>query len=158
MSTISLPTLEDTLHLGYLLGKHLPAGATVLLKGNLGAGKTSLVQGIGRGLDIFEPIVSPTFTLINEYIDGRLPLYHLDLYRLEPAQTDSLNPEMYWLAQEVTPGITAIEWSERLLFKPLNYLEVELTTSSTQGRKAELRFQGQDVYNLDLLEIQPKTN
>ncbi len=61
MPTILLPTLQDTQRLGYLLGKHLLPGHTIFLLGNLGAGKTTLVQGIGQGLDISESIVSPTF-------------------------------------------------------------------------------------------------
>ena len=97
MPNILLPSLTDTLNFGYLLGKHLPSSSTLLLKGNLGSGKTSLVQGIGQGLEIDEPIVSPTFTLINEYQTGRIPLYHLDLYRLETSQVDALYPEIYWL-------------------------------------------------------------
>lgn len=65
---------------GQKLGETLPPGAVILLRGELGAGKTSLVQGIGLGLGIQEPIVSPTFTLVCEYFQGRVPLYHLDLY------------------------------------------------------------------------------
>ena len=76
----------------------LPPDTILLLKGDLGAGKTTLVQGIGigGGLGITDAIVSPTFTLINEYPEGRLPLYHLDLYRLEPAEVRSLYLEKYW--------------------------------------------------------------
>lgn len=150
MTTILLPNIQDTQHLGYLLGKHLPSGSTLLLKGDLGAGKTTLVQGIGRGLDIDEPIVSPTFTLINEYLDGRLPLYHLDLYRLEPSQVDAIYPEMYWEGIEVAPGIVAIEWSQRLPIKPPSYLEIELADLS-QGRQARLLSYGKDSYNLKFI-------
>jgi len=134
---ILLPTLEDTLQFGCLLGKHLPSGSTLLLEGDLGAGKTSLVQGIGRGLGIQEAIVSPTFNLIHEYLDGRVPLYHLDLYRLEPEQVDSIYPEIYWEGEEVDPGITAIEWSQRLVALPHNYLKLELSNAFS-GRQAIL--------------------
>jgi tRNA threonylcarbamoyladenosine biosynthesis protein TsaE len=139
---ILLPTLKATLDFGYLLGKHLPSGSILLLMGNLGVGKTTLVQGIGRGLGIEEAIVSPTFNLINEYLDGRIPLYHLDLYRLEPSQIDSLYPEIYWEGREVPPGITAIEWSQLLPFKPLNYIRIELS-SSLDGKYLELEPHGQ---------------
>jgi tRNA threonylcarbamoyladenosine biosynthesis protein TsaE len=139
---VLLPNLEATLDFGCLLGEHLSPGSTLLLNGNLGAGKTTLVQGIGRGLGIEEPIVSPTFTLINEYLDGRIPLYHLDLYRLEPSQIDSLHPEIYWLGEEVEPGITAIEWSQRLPVKPSDYIKIELL-GSLDYRQANLESYGQ---------------
>ena len=154
-TTILLPALEDTQHLGYLLGKHLPPGSTLLLTGNLGAGKTSLVQGIGRGLDLGESIVSPTFTLIDEYLDGRIPLYHLDLYRLEPSQVDSIYPEIYWEGKEVEPGITAIEWSQRLSIRPSNYLAIELTTLSSSVRQASFQSYGQNTYDLKFIESFP---
>jgi tRNA threonylcarbamoyladenosine biosynthesis protein TsaE len=139
---INLPTLEATLDFGCLLGKHLPPGSTLLLVGNLGAGKTTLVQGIGRGLGIKEQIVSPTFTIINEYLDGRVPLYHLDLYRLEPPQIDRLYPEIYWSGSEVEPGITAIEWSQLLTLKPESYITIELS-GSLATRQAYLKPSGQ---------------
>ena len=144
MLQIILPTLEDTLNFGCLLGKHLPPGSTLLLAGNLGAGKTSLVQGIGRGLGIEETIVSPTFNLIHEYLDGRLPLYHLDLYRLAPEQVDTLYPEIYWQAEEVDPGITAIEWSQRLSYLPEDYLTLELSNAAI-GRRVTIESHSQIV-------------
>ncbi|MGF1590363.1 MAG: tRNA (adenosine(37)-N6)-threonylcarbamoyltransferase complex ATPase subunit type 1 TsaE [Pleurocapsa sp.] len=156
MLTILLPTLKDTQHLGYLLGKHLFPGSTIFLLGNLGAGKTTLVQGIGQGLDISESIVSPTFTLINEYLDGRIPLYHLDLYRLEASQVDSIYPEIYWSGIEVEPGITAIEWSQRLSIRPASYLEIELTaTASLKGRQARLQLYGINIDDLKFLQSFP---
>ncbi|MEM7590245.1 MAG: tRNA (adenosine(37)-N6)-threonylcarbamoyltransferase complex ATPase subunit type 1 TsaE [Cyanobacteria bacterium P01_A01_bin.83] len=151
MTTLLLSSSEDTFRLGSELGKNLVAGSTLLLTGNLGAGKTTLVQGIAEGLLIPEPVVSPTFTLINEYLDGRLPLYHLDLYRLEPNQVESIYPEIYWSGIEVAPGITAIEWSEHLPFKPVNYLEIKLSATS-YGRKATLKFSGKDIYNLEFTQ------
>lgn len=138
MTTIFLADAEATRSLGISLGKSLPAGSIILLEGDLGAGKTTLVQGIGEGLGITEPIVSPTFTLINEYIEGRFPLYHLDLYRLEPEEVETLNLESYWEGIEVPLGIVAIEWAERLPFKPADYLHLCLTYSSSNGRQAEL--------------------
>ncbi|MGB7412594.1 MAG: tRNA (adenosine(37)-N6)-threonylcarbamoyltransferase complex ATPase subunit type 1 TsaE, partial [Thermosynechococcaceae cyanobacterium] len=92
----SLPNLAATQALGLSLGQVLPAGSILLLEGDLGCGKTSLVQSIGLGLGITDPIVSPTFTLINEYHEGRIPLYHLDLYRLPPADVTDLYLETYW--------------------------------------------------------------
>ncbi len=135
---ISLPDTEATLRLGVLLGQSLPAGSVILLQGDLGSGKTTLVQGIGEGLGILSPIVSPTFTLINEYTEGRLPLYHLDLYRLQPEEVTALNVETYWEGVEVPLGIVAIEWAERLPYKPNIYLNVVFRYSTDSGRQAEL--------------------
>ncbi|MBW4643261.1 MAG: tRNA (adenosine(37)-N6)-threonylcarbamoyltransferase complex ATPase subunit type 1 TsaE [Goleter apudmare HA4340-LM2] len=135
---IVLADTEATLNLGITFGKNLPAGTIILLEGDLGAGKTTLVQGIGKGLGITEPIVSPTFTLINEYTQGRLPLYHLDLYRLEPQEVAALNLETYWEGKEVTPGIVAIEWAERLPYKPISYLSVYLLYGNNGDRQAQI--------------------
>ncbi len=138
MTTLFLPDAEATRSLGIRLGNSLPAGSVILLEGDLGAGKTTLVQGIGEGLGIEDAIVSPTFTLINEYSEGRIPLYHLDLYRLEPAEVEALNLEGYWEGVEYPLGIVAIEWAERLPYKPPSYLHLCLKYDVESGRKAEL--------------------
>ncbi|MBD2018173.1 tRNA (adenosine(37)-N6)-threonylcarbamoyltransferase complex ATPase subunit type 1 TsaE [Microcoleus sp. FACHB-53] len=138
MTTLFLPEAEATRSLGVRLGQSLPAGSVILLEGDLGAGKTTLVQGIGEGLGIIDSIVSPTFTLINEYHEGRIPLYHLDLYRLESAEVEALNLESYWDGVEFPLGIVAIEWAERLPYKPQSYLHLCLTYSPESGRQAEL--------------------
>lgn len=151
MLTIFLENSPATKHLGNLLGQFLSAGSVILLEGDLGTGKTTLVQGIGEGLGIRELIVSPTFTLINEYTDGRIPLYHLDLYRLEPSQVDLLYPEIYWEGIEVVPGITAIEWQQRLQHKPPNYLLIKLTSLTKQGRQASIQSRGNENLSLDFL-------
>ncbi|MHC5935766.1 tRNA (adenosine(37)-N6)-threonylcarbamoyltransferase complex ATPase subunit type 1 TsaE [Nostoc sp.] len=135
---IFLADTEATLRLGITLSESLTPGSVILLEGDLGAGKTTLVQGIGKGLGIAEPIVSPTFTLINEYTEGRLPLYHLDLYRLEPQEVAVLNLESYWEGIEVIPGIVAVEWAERLPYKPDSYLSVSLTYGHEGTRQVEL--------------------
>lgn len=133
---ITLPTSESTIALGRALGEQLSAGTVLLLEGNLGSGKTTLVQGLGLGLGIAE-IDSPTFTLINEYTMGRLPLYHIDLYRLSPAEADGLYLESYWEGEEVEPGIVAIEWPERLSYLPPDSLRLTLSYLP-QGRMAHL--------------------
>ena len=134
---IDLPNSEATRFLGVTLGRSLPPGSVILLEGDLGAGKTSLVQGIGEGLGIIDSIDSPTFTLINEYLDGRIPLYHLDLYRLEIREIEALNLETYWEGIEMPLGIVAIEWAERLQYKPDHYLQVCLTYQD-KGRQVEI--------------------
>lgn len=135
---ISLPDAEAMRSLGRALGESLPAGSVILLEGDLGSGKTTLVQGIGEGLGITDPIVSPTFTLINEYTEGRVPLYHLDLYRLEPEEVEALYPETYWEGVEMPLGIVAIEWAERLSYQPSEYLQIRLTYQTDGTRQAHL--------------------
>jgi tRNA threonylcarbamoyladenosine biosynthesis protein TsaE len=135
---IFLKDAAATRKLGIMFGRSLNAGSVILLEGDLGAGKTTLVQGIGEGLGIPDPIVSPTFTLVNEYTEGRVPLYHLDLYRLEPNEVATLNLETYWEGVEVIPGIVAIEWAERMPYKPDCYLNVCLSHGDEGTRHAEI--------------------
>ena len=119
---------EDTFQVGAVIGQTLPAGSVVCLYGDLGAGKTKLTQGIGSGLGVKEPINSPTFTLINLY-QGRLPLYHLDLYRLvEPEELEELGWEDYIYGE----GIAVIEWPEKLHGQlPASYLKIRLDQMET---------------------------
>ncbi len=137
MVKLLLPDAEATKSLGFTLGQRCFPGTIILLEGDLGAGKTTLVQGMGSGLGISDSIVSPTFTLILEYLEGRIPLYHLDLYRLDPKEVSGLNLESYWEGMETEPGIVAIEWAERLSYKPRDYLRLCLTHQN-QGRQVEL--------------------
>jgi tRNA threonylcarbamoyladenosine biosynthesis protein TsaE len=141
MEIIDLPNHQATLDLGYSLSSSLSSGTIVLLDGELGTGKTTLVQGIGQGLGIQEAIVSPTFTIICEYFEGRIPLYHLDLYRLNSKEVESLHLESYWDGQEVIPGIMAIEWSDRLKCLPSNpILHIKLFHTEDFSRKATLAY------------------
>jgi tRNA threonylcarbamoyladenosine biosynthesis protein TsaE len=135
---INLPDANATQMLGIDLGKSLVAGSVILLTGDLGSGKTTLVQGLAQGMQIIEAIVSPTFTIINEYLNGRLPLYHLDLYRLSNPEVDDLHLESYWSGLETELGIVAIEWAERLSYLPDQYLRIELTYDSVDGRVARI--------------------
>ena len=139
---LDLPDAEATRKFGVALGRSLAAGTVILLQGDLGAGKTTLVQGIAEGLEIQDSIESPTFTLINEYLIGRMPLYHLDLYRLEPEEVEALHLESYWDGLERDLGIVAIEWAERLQYKPDNYLQICLSYQDN-GRQIEVISHGQ---------------
>ncbi|MGE5659835.1 MAG: tRNA (adenosine(37)-N6)-threonylcarbamoyltransferase complex ATPase subunit type 1 TsaE [Actinomycetota bacterium] len=138
-----LPDAAATRRLGQALGKSLPVGSVILLEGDLGTGKTTLVQGLAEGLGIPDAIDSPTFTLINEYLTGRFPLYHLDLYRLDPTEVEELNIESYWEGIEMPLGIVAIEWSERLPYQPNHYLRVCLSDRGEEGRQVELYLMGE---------------
>ncbi|MBD2068332.1 tRNA (adenosine(37)-N6)-threonylcarbamoyltransferase complex ATPase subunit type 1 TsaE [Leptolyngbya sp. FACHB-671] len=148
---LSLPDANATRKLGNVLGRSLPAGTVLLLEGNLGSGKTTLVQGIGEGLGIVEAIASPTFTLVNEYLEGRIPLYHLDLYRLEPSEVAALYLESYWDEIENPLGIVAIEWAERLEQRPSDYLQIRLTGAETSDRQVYLKGIGQPPIRLSEL-------
>jgi tRNA threonylcarbamoyladenosine biosynthesis protein TsaE len=134
---VRLADAKATKMLGVELGKSLTAGSVLLLTGDLGSGKTTLVQGLAQGMGIDDSIVSPTFTIINEYSGARLPLYHLDLYRLTPAEVDDLQLESYWLGLETELGIVAIEWAERLSHLPSDYIQIELTYDPVEGRVAK---------------------
>lgn len=102
---------EETAALGERWGREANSGWVIGLTGDLGAGKTQLVKGIARGLGIAARIQSPTFALVNEYRDGRLPLAHLDLYRLDtPEQIIGAGLEEYFTNPT---GVTVIEWCER---------------------------------------------
>jgi tRNA threonylcarbamoyladenosine biosynthesis protein TsaE len=141
-TTLLLPDMTATQCLGVVLGRSLPVGSILLLEGNLGSGKTTLVQGIGQGLGISDPIVSPTFTLVNEYLEGQVPLYHLDLYRLQLPEVEALHLETYWEGLEMPLGIVAIEWAERLEHRPANYLKIQLKLTEPKGRQACLEVWG----------------
>ena len=144
-----LADVEATRSLGISLGRYAIAGSVILLEGDLGSGKTTLVQGIGEGLGITEAIASPTFTLINEYTEGRLPLYHLDLYRLQPKEVAALNLESYWEGIEFPLGIVAIEWADRLDYKPSSYLQVCLSYQGDLTRQVEFLAVGDPIDYLD---------
>jgi tRNA threonylcarbamoyladenosine biosynthesis protein TsaE len=104
-------SLEETLKFGEQLAAGLHRGDVLALSGNLGAGKTALIKGIARGLGITQDVTSPTFTLVHEYPNGRLPLFHIDLYRLDTVdQALAIGIEDYLNG----PGVTAIEWAEKI--------------------------------------------
>lgn len=108
MKTIELASREDTISLGEALGKQLTAGDVLVLDGDLGAGKTTFTKGLAKGLAIPDIIKSPTFTIIHEYHDGRLPLYHMDAYRLENGGGEDLGLEEYFDSD----GVSVVEWAE----------------------------------------------
>jgi len=148
--TVDLSDSRVTYALGQRLGHTCQAGTVLLLSGDLGSGKTTLVQGLGSALGISDAISSPTFTLINEYPEGRIPLYHIDLYRLDPAAIEALNLDLYWDDWETTPGVVAIEWSERLETMPPDPIKIQLAYAKTGGRQATLS--AHTPSQIDLLE------
>lgn len=110
MLEIKLNGLDETREFGIRLGKLLKSGDILCLNGDLGAGKTTLTKSIGLGLEVEDYITSPTFTLINEY-DGRIPVYHFDVYRLENVE------ELYDLGFDeyfYGAGVSIIEWADKI--------------------------------------------
>ena len=102
---------EDTEDIGARLAEQLEPGAVVAFTGDLGAGKTAFTRGLARGLGIPNRITSPTFTIVNEYEGGRLPLFHFDMYRLGSA--DELF-DIGWEDYLRRGGVCAVEWSENI--------------------------------------------
>jgi tRNA threonylcarbamoyladenosine biosynthesis protein TsaE len=128
----------ETRRLGARLGRLLRPGDIVLLSGELGSGKTCLVQGIARGLGVTAPVTSKSFVLLGEY-EGRLPLYHADLYRLEePAQAEELA-----LTEYCAPGALVVEWAERAweVFPP-EHLLIRLEIAGAREREFALEARG----------------
>jgi len=113
MVTFTSHSPQETRALGEQWGREARPGWVIALSGDLGAGKTCLVQGIASGLGVSGRIQSPTFALINEHRAGRLPLYHIDLYRLETAsEIVAAGLEDYLFTPD---GVTVVEWFERWL-------------------------------------------
>ncbi len=121
---------EETRRLGEALGNLLERGDLILLFGDLGAGKTVLVKGLARGLGVSEEecVVSPSFSLINEY-EGRTKLYHVDLYRLEPEDVEALG--LWELLEE---GVMVVEWAERIPDPPKPRAKVRLEYAGENER------------------------
>lgn len=106
--TVETFCTEETFAVGRQLGEQAKAGQIVTLEGDLGAGKTVFTQGFAAGLSIAEPVNSPTFTIVQVYDTGRLPLYHFDVYRIgDPAEMDEIGYEDYFFGD----GVCLIEWA-----------------------------------------------
>jgi tRNA threonylcarbamoyladenosine biosynthesis protein TsaE len=130
---------EQSFTFGRQLGQLLQEGSVLCLIGDLGAGKTLLVQGIAQGLGVNEEITSPTFTVMNVY-EGIIPVYHFDLYRLEsPEQLVDIGFDEYTNAG----GIAIIEWPDKFPgFMPDSYLRIELIKTGDNDRLIKVSPQG----------------
>jgi len=151
MHTFTLQSLGMTERLGAVLGKIVAPGDVITLQGPLGAGKTALTQAIARGLEV-DPhiyVTSPTFSLLHEY-QGRIPLYHMDLYRLSGEDDiEALGFQEYIYGK----GLTVIEWPDRLEnMMPAERLHVELIITSESSRTANLTGYG-DLWQKKVADI-----
>lgn len=129
---LTAKSAEETIKLGEYIGSRLQKGDVIALQGTLAAGKTTITKGIARGLGVGENITSPTFTLISEYF-GKLPLYHMDVYRLDSTE-DFINlgvDEMLY-----GNGVCVIEWSEKVMSElPKNAIRILLETTEADCRR-----------------------
>ena len=131
--------LKETIALGEKLSHKLKPQSIVLLQGPIGAGKTSFVQGIARGLSISEDITSPTFALSHHYNSGNIPLIHLDLYRLEDI---SAAKDIFFSEEEEATNnkaILVIEWPELIESIIDNFWKIEISYAKNYGRHYEIR-------------------
>ena len=138
MESLTLTNRDATIALGKKIGQQLVAGDVLVLDGDLGAGKTTFTKGLAAGLEIPDIIKSPTFTIIHEYQDGRLPLYHMDAYRLENVGAEDLGLEEYFDGD----GVSVVEWAE--------FVEDELPADFLA-----IHFKRTDDDNTRVLEFEP---
>ena len=135
--TFRTKTAEETIALGERIGALLCPGDIIAMSGTLGAGKTTITKGIARSLGVEDTITSPTFCLISEYAGSKMPLYHMDVYRLDGAE-DFLNlgvEEMLY-----GNGICIIEWSEKVKEElPERCISMQITPTEDGGRLIEIK-------------------
>jgi tRNA threonylcarbamoyladenosine biosynthesis protein TsaE len=150
MLTLQTETPAQTRKLGERIGRLLRAGDVLLLSGELGAGKTMLAQGIGRGMGITDPIKSSSFVIMNEYQGPELRLFHADLYRLEdPEQVAELA-----LDELAARGVLAVEWPERAFEEmPPEHLLATLSYGNAKQRRIEITARG-DRYEKLVRDLQ----
>ena len=118
---LEVNSTQEMQHLGAVIAQTAQAHDLLLLNGDLGAGKTTLTQGIGRALGIKRPVKSPTFTIVREYTEAKLPLFHMDFYRLENDDLSSIDLSAYM----AEPGLVVIEWPEIVQEQlPEEYLQI----------------------------------
>lgn len=133
MKCFNSNSVENTIELGKKIGSILNAGDVILLTGDLGAGKTHIAKGIGSGLGVTKIINSPTFTIVKVY-NGKIPFYHLDLYRL-----DGLNNDFDLEEYIESDGVCVIEWPHQIdEIIPNEYLNIKITRISDNERNIEI--------------------
>ena len=123
---------EETENLGEKLAKILTPGTILAYRGDLGAGKTAFTRGLARGLDCREQVTSPTYTIVNEYLGGKMPLFHFDMYRLTCA--DDLF-DIGWDDYLERGGVCAVEWSENVWEAMENPMVVTIEKTGENSRR-----------------------
>ena len=123
---------NETEAVGAALGKNIKAGTVIAYRGDLGAGKTAFTRGLAKGLGCNEIVTSPTYTIVNEYLSGRLPLFHFDMYRL--ASSDDLW-DIGWEDYLERGGVCAVEWSENVDDAMENAIYVTIEKTGEESRR-----------------------
>ena len=126
---------EQTEAVGEALGKVLKPGTVIAYEGDLGAGKTAFTRGLARGLGCREGVTSPTYTIVNEYLGGRMPLFHFDMYRL--GSEDELF-DIGWDDYLERGGICAVEWSENVWGAMEDAIVITITRLDEDTRKIDI--------------------
>ena len=137
---------EETERVGAALGKILNPGTVLAYRGDLGAGKTAFTRGLARGLGYNEPVTSPTYTIVNEYLGGRLPLFHFDMYRL--ASSDDLW-DIGWEDYLDRNGVCAVEWSENISDALEDAIAITIHKTGETSRRIEIEG-GEDLADLSI--------
>ena len=137
---------EETEKVGAALGKILQPGTVLAYRGDLGAGKTAFTRGLARGLGYADPVTSPTYTIVNEYLGGRLPLFHFDMYRL--ASSDDLW-DIGWEDYLERGGVCAVEWSENVDDAMENAIYVTIYKTGEESRRIAIEG-GENLADLSL--------
>ena len=137
---------EETEKVGAALGKILPPGTILAYRGDLGAGKTAFTRGLAKGLGAKDMVTSPTYTIVNEYLSGRLPLFHFDMYRLTSA--DDLW-DIGWEDYLERGGVCAVEWSENVTDALENPIFIRLEKVDENTRRITIEG-GIDLADLSL--------
>ena len=137
---------KETENLGQALGAVLQPGTVLAYEGDLGAGKTAFTRGLARGLGAVEAVTSPTYTIVNEYLSGRMPLFHFDMYRLSSA--DDLW-DIGWEDYLDRGGVCAVEWSENVAEAMEDAIRVRIEKTGEESRKITIEG-GVDLADLSL--------
>ena len=127
---------EETEAIGRRLGQVLQGGEIIAFLGDLGAGKTAFTRGLAQGLGITDRVTSPTYTIVNEYLSGRLPLFHFDMYRLS---TSDYLFDIGWEDYLLRGGVCAVEWSENVADAMENAISVQIEKISDESRKITIK-------------------
>lgn len=144
MLEFTTKTSEETIELGFKIGKKLKKGNIIAMQGTLAAGKTTITKGIAKALEITDTITSPTFCLISEYY-GKMPLYHMDVYRLEGSEDfENLGTEDMLYGD----GVCIIEWSEKIMDSlPKETIIINIQPQDDGSRKIQISNWNNDPIN-----------
>ena len=137
---------QETEALGETLAKTLMPGTVIAYRGDLGAGKTAFTRGLARGLGYTEPVTSPTYTIVNEYLGGRLPLFHFDMYRLRSSEDLW---DIGWEDYLERGGVCAVEWSENVEEALESFILVNIEKTGDESRRITIEG-GEDLADLSL--------